>query len=135
VRTPKYSLERLQSCVAHGDFTLGHKRCLDVLIVKLKVGLIECREFVQQVVSLLSENDFSRTKVYEEEEEFDVYGIELPDELLDAHALDHEMNAWYFKFRILEGDLGHQAVVVSLHPLDRAMARVGGFLSPKRIKS
>jgi len=132
-RRPKFDLERLVEAASVDAFMLGGSRCLVILLQYLPDHLT-CRRFVQELVALLSQGDFCNTKMLEDRkgdaEDFDEYGIEASTELLDQYGMEEV--CWYIKFTIRKGDWGDEVFFISVHPLEKPIERVDGWLSPKR---
>ena len=126
-RKTKFDLERLAVAAKEGNISLGGKRARDILMPSLG-ELVTCMEFACSVVLALQPTDFNVTKnlsgvLYDE------YGIRLSDDLLEQFGLDVE--AWYVKLTVREGNLGDDIFCLSLHPLEEEMNCVGGRLVPK----
>jgi len=68
-------------------------------------------------------------------EVFDEYGVELSAEVLERFHLESDLATWYVKLTMWEGQLEDEVFLLSLHLLERVMVRVGGKLSPKRIRT
>lgn len=131
-RRPRFDLTRLAKATTNDNFTLGGSRCRDILLAYLG-DFPTVRLFVREVADALGQEDFCVTRSLEGRtrlEDFDEYGVELSDDVLDRYGLEEA--AWYVKFTLREGQWGEEAFYISLHPLERPMERGAGWLFPRK---
>lgn len=131
---PKHQLSDVQAAVRAGRFQLGRSRCLEFLQedAALFDSPMECRDFARDVVLALTPGDYGGPKLLrnprtgKQNDNFDEYGIALPDNLMVTYSLTRE-KTWYVKLRL--GDDG--VLVLSLHDLEFNMTtRPNGPLRP-----
>lgn len=127
---PRFDLERVQAAARAGSVQLTRTRALDHLTPWIP-DLLECYAFAREVVFALRAGDYYET--IEQEDVCDVYGVELPFELLDRFGFSDECRTWYVKITVVDGDLDDVLIFISLHALEREMeAYVDGAAKGRR---
>lgn len=128
-KVPRFDLHRVHAAAQGGDVVLTRKRCLDILTPLLH-EYARCHAFAADVAAILTLDDFSDTiSTMGRGEEFDVYGVRLPEALCEGYGLGERRN-WYVKLRLEEQALGDSIFYISLHGLEWPIRRNGGLLEP-----
>ena len=135
---PRFDLERVAEAARQGNVKLEGPRARDVL-----TGYIPtfqgCLRFAAEVAQCLTSGDFFET-LQLARDTADVFGVELPAELLERHGLGEHCATWYVKLTLEEDeDSGDLLIFISLHPLEQPMhgfvpstarGRKSGLLEP-----
>ncbi len=134
---PRFDLERVQEAARNGQVEMTRGRALDHLTPFIPL-LEECYAFAAEVACLLKAGDYYESLA--QQDLCDVYGVELPVELLDRYGFGDDCRTWYVKLTLREGGLaGDSLFFISLHALEKPMeayvpgaprGRRAGSLSP-----
>lgn len=134
---PRFDLERVRSAAREGNIQMARSSALDHLTPYIG-QLIDCYSFAAEVAQLLQPSDFYETRQLERDL-CDVFGVELPGDLLERYGFDESCATWYVKLTVREGNSGDLLFFVSLHALKEVMpgwspgtdrGRRGGRLVP-----
>ncbi len=127
----KFRLDEVKAAVRAGSFELGCARASVKLSEWVNGTYSDCLRFVQALTEELTESDFAETLVLREDEVFDVYARRASNALIRQFGL--VVAAWYVKLTVWKGQYGDVVFFLSVHPLERAIDRVGGTLKPEEV--
>lgn len=131
---PRFELARVKAAVAADRFSLGRTSAW-LKVQPFFADMLTVRAFTRSVVDCLTDEDFSVVKILDHGEVFDEYGVALPASLLERFHLEPDLATWYLKLTMRETQTEDEVFLLSLHLLERVMVRVGGVLSPRRIRT
>lgn len=124
----KYLLRSVHDAARGERIELDEKRARDEVLLHFDT-LLDCYPFAAGVLLELREADFSETVQLPNPPHagvYDVYGIRISQALAEKHGL--QVREWYLKLRLYESWSGETVFLVSLHPLEFSLRRVGGIL-------
>lgn len=124
----RYDLAKVHEAARDKRIELDEARARDE-VAKHVERFIDAYPFAADVLLELRGDDFSETVELDRPHagHYDVYGLRISDELADKHGV--RPRGWYVKLRLYESWSGETVFLVSLHPLEFDMQRVGGLLS------
>jgi hypothetical protein len=108
---PRWSLSDVKALVAEGRVLVTQRVC--AWFPTQSESLLT----VSEVIATLSGSNFAHNAVLANHVA-DVYGVVLDD------------RGWYLKFSVTEDAEGRAVVVISFHPLERALRTRGGVVIP-----
>ena len=124
---PCYPLDEVKRICVEENIELGKTRCLDYLTAH--VDPLQCIEFARCVGQELTLDDFCRVAVLKGGVKYDEYGVRLSPGLREQFNVTHLGN-FYVKLRIAKP--GRLVFFLSLHEMEEAMQRRGGWLDTGR---
>jgi len=126
----KYSLKLVHEAARAERVELDESRARDE-VMRFFASLLECYPFAAGVLLELRDEDFSETIQLPKPPHggtYDVYGLRVSEDLASKHCV--KVREWYLKLRLYESWSGEAVFLVSLHPLEFPLRRVGGVLKP-----
>ncbi len=123
-----YELRLVVEAAREGRIELDESRARDQ-VAQFFERWVDVYPFAIDVLQELTNDDYAETVTLQyppHHGTYDVYGHALSDAVARAHRV--ATRCWYVKLRLYDGLYGEVVFLVSLHPMERGMRRVGGVL-------
>jgi hypothetical protein len=126
----RYDLTEVHAAARGGAIELDERRARDEVLLYL-ASFVDAYPLAAELLLALTSDDFVETVTLEPPHAgaYDVYALALPAAVGARHGVP--ACGWYLKLQLREGLFGESVFLVSMHPLERGIQRVGGWLPAK----